>query len=214
VLLASQPPIIAIPLAVAGGVLGGAIWGFIPGALKAFSGAHEVVTTIMLNWIVIYGGQYLYGLGGPLVDKSRSYACRPANTAPEAYPLVGPSQILSCTCWTALGNRPQSASRASCTSAVWDWRGPERPLPRTGAPRLHAAHGNVYVIKHGSEETVRVLVVDDVWVNILGGHFLDVSVSLNYTASRPMRGLLGNGNGDVQDDIATRDGISFIAKPE
>lgn len=29
---------------------------------------------------------------------------------------------------------------------LWDWRGPERPLPRTGAPRLHAAQGNVYVI--------------------------------------------------------------------
>jgi len=73
-------------------------------------------------------------------------------------------------------------------------------------------NGNVYLIKHGSEETVRVLVVDDVWVNILGGHFLDVSVSLNYTASRPMRGLLGNGNGDVQDDIATRDG-KVLAQP-
>ena len=29
----------------------GAVWGFIPGVLKAFSGAHEVVTTIMLNSI-------------------------------------------------------------------------------------------------------------------------------------------------------------------
>ena len=66
-------------------------------------------------------------------------------------------------------------------------------------------NANVYLVKHGSEETVRVLAADDVWVTILGGHFLDVSVSLNYAASRPMRGLLGNGNGDVQDDIATRD---------
>ncbi|MGB9364940.1 MAG: VWD domain-containing protein [Xanthobacteraceae bacterium] len=73
-------------------------------------------------------------------------------------------------------------------------------------------NANTYVIKHGSEETVRVLVVDDVWVKILGGHFLDVSVSLNYAASRPMRGLLGNGNGDVQDDIATRDG-GVLAQP-
>jgi len=29
----------------------GAAWGFIPGALKAWTGAHEVVTTIMLNYI-------------------------------------------------------------------------------------------------------------------------------------------------------------------
>ena len=35
---------------------------------------------------------------------------------------------------------------ASSGARLWDWRGPERPLPRTGAPRLHAAQGNVYVI--------------------------------------------------------------------
>ena len=33
------------------GMLAGAAWGWIPGALKAWSGAHEVVTTIMLNSI-------------------------------------------------------------------------------------------------------------------------------------------------------------------
>jgi simple sugar transport system permease protein len=38
-------------LALAAGFLGGAIWGFIPGILKAWRGAHEVVTTIMLNFI-------------------------------------------------------------------------------------------------------------------------------------------------------------------
>jgi general nucleoside transport system permease protein len=44
-----QPAIIAVPLAIGAGALGGAIYGFIPGALKAFTGAHEVVSTIMLN---------------------------------------------------------------------------------------------------------------------------------------------------------------------
>jgi len=42
---------IALLLATLGGALGGAAWGFIPGALKAWRGAHEVVTTIMLNSI-------------------------------------------------------------------------------------------------------------------------------------------------------------------
>jgi len=73
-------------------------------------------------------------------------------------------------------------------------------------------NGNVYVVKHGSAETVRVVAVDNVWVTILGGHFLDVSVSLNYVAGGPMRGLLGNGNGDSQDDIATREG-KVLAQP-
>ncbi len=42
---------IAMLLSLAVGALGGALWGFIPGALKAWRGAHEVVTTIMLNSI-------------------------------------------------------------------------------------------------------------------------------------------------------------------
>ena len=40
---------LAIVAAFLAGALGGAAWGFIPGALKAWRGAHEVVTTIMLN---------------------------------------------------------------------------------------------------------------------------------------------------------------------
>ena len=42
---------IALALAILAGGIGGALWGFIPGALKAWRGAHEVVTTIMLNSI-------------------------------------------------------------------------------------------------------------------------------------------------------------------
>jgi simple sugar transport system permease protein len=40
---------LALIAALFAGALGGAAWGFIPGALKAWRGAHEVVTTIMLN---------------------------------------------------------------------------------------------------------------------------------------------------------------------
>jgi len=40
-------------LAVIGCMLGGALWGFIPGILKAKTGAHEVITTIMLNYIAL-----------------------------------------------------------------------------------------------------------------------------------------------------------------
>ncbi|MFL6021058.1 MAG: ABC transporter permease [Gaiellaceae bacterium] len=53
--------------------LAGAFWGAIAGFLKATVGAHEVITTIMLNWIAYWGGSYLFGRDGPLqnhVDKS------------------------------------------------------------------------------------------------------------------------------------------------
>jgi ABC-type uncharacterized transport system permease subunit len=49
-MLREAPPVIALPVALAAGMLAGAAWGFIPGFLKATSGAHEVVTTIMLNY--------------------------------------------------------------------------------------------------------------------------------------------------------------------
>jgi simple sugar transport system permease protein len=45
------PPIIHIPFAFLAGALGGALWGFIPGLLKAKTGGHEVINTIMMNYI-------------------------------------------------------------------------------------------------------------------------------------------------------------------
>lgn len=45
------PWFIHLPLAIAFGFLGGALWGFIPGLLKAKTGAHEVIVTIMLNYV-------------------------------------------------------------------------------------------------------------------------------------------------------------------
>ena len=50
--------------------IGGAIWAGLAGGLKAYRGAHEVITTIMLNWIAIYTTQYLFAVSGPLTDKS------------------------------------------------------------------------------------------------------------------------------------------------
>jgi len=47
------PSIIHIPLVIVVGTLGGFVWGAIPGALKAFTGAHEVIVTIMLNFVAI-----------------------------------------------------------------------------------------------------------------------------------------------------------------
>jgi simple sugar transport system permease protein len=51
--------------------LGGAAWAGISGALRAITGANEVITTIMLNWIAIWLGVYLFSLGGPLQNDSQ-----------------------------------------------------------------------------------------------------------------------------------------------
>ena len=57
-------PAVAIPVSLTAGLLVGALWGFIPGFLKAFSGAHEVVTTIMLNFIALALMSWI--ISGPL----------------------------------------------------------------------------------------------------------------------------------------------------
>jgi len=51
--LRESPGVLGIPLSLAAGMALGAVWGFIPGVLKAVSGAHEVVTTIMLNFVAL-----------------------------------------------------------------------------------------------------------------------------------------------------------------
>jgi simple sugar transport system permease protein len=59
------PSPIAVPMALIGGMLAGAFWAGIAGVLKATVGAHEVVTTIMLNYIAQWLMRYLI-VGGPL----------------------------------------------------------------------------------------------------------------------------------------------------
>ncbi len=58
------PAIIHIPLALLAGALGGAAWGFIPGWLKAKTGGHEVINTIMMNYIAFRLSDWL--LNGPM----------------------------------------------------------------------------------------------------------------------------------------------------
>ena len=53
------PAFLLIPLCIIGGAVVGAMWATIPGYLKARRGVHEVVTTIMLNWIAVAFTQYL-----------------------------------------------------------------------------------------------------------------------------------------------------------
>jgi len=68
---ASLPGPVHIFLAVTAAALAGAVWGGIAGILRATVGAHEVISTIMLNWIAIWVGSYLIGFGGPFQDSSQ-----------------------------------------------------------------------------------------------------------------------------------------------
>jgi len=69
--VAGWPGPLAILAAILAGCIAGAAWGFIPGALKAFTGAHEVVTTIMLNTIAASVVGWL--VTGPLLATGFSF---------------------------------------------------------------------------------------------------------------------------------------------
>ncbi len=73
------PLAIHLPLAVLAGLLGGALMGFIPGILKTRTGAHEVITTIMLNNIAIVVLEYAL---------STKVFLGPTSIQPKALPIA------------------------------------------------------------------------------------------------------------------------------
>lgn len=78
--LGSLPAVALVPLELIAGMLAGAAWAAIAGVLKATVGAHEVVTTIMLNYVAQYLIKYLI-VGGPLQAPHASSASAPISAA-------------------------------------------------------------------------------------------------------------------------------------
>jgi simple sugar transport system permease protein len=60
------PPVVHLVVAVGAGIIGGAVWAGIVGLLKARTGAHEVIVTIMLNYIAFYLISYMLRTQGLL----------------------------------------------------------------------------------------------------------------------------------------------------
>jgi simple sugar transport system permease protein len=75
---AALPAVVAVPLALAAGALGGAFVGAIAGALKAWRGAHEVINTIMLNFIV---RAVMVGVGAQLFEREQIHTAPIAASA-------------------------------------------------------------------------------------------------------------------------------------
>ncbi|MGI6250657.1 MAG: ABC transporter permease [Anaerolineaceae bacterium] len=87
------PAYLHIPLALIGGGIAGALYGMIPGLLRAYSGAHEVITTIMLNYIAINLTDYLSD--GPWKDTAQGniIARTPLIEQSARIPFVGPIPV-------------------------------------------------------------------------------------------------------------------------
>jgi ABC-type uncharacterized transport system permease subunit len=78
------PMFVHLPLAIGAGFLGGALWGLIPGLLKARTGAHEVIVTIMLNYVSYQLVTWVL---------RQSWYQRPGRNDPVS-PIVDPSAII------------------------------------------------------------------------------------------------------------------------
>lgn len=76
-----------IPLALGAGMLGGFLWGGIPGFLKARFGAHEVIVTIMLNYTAFKLADYLIN-GGPMRDTHATAPKTPFIAATAQLPVI------------------------------------------------------------------------------------------------------------------------------
>jgi simple sugar transport system permease protein len=77
------PAIIHIPLALAAGALGGALWAFIPAILKTKFGSNEVINTIMLNYVAFLLSTWL--LNGPIR--------RPGQTKPISQVIAASAEL-------------------------------------------------------------------------------------------------------------------------
>jgi ABC-type uncharacterized transport system permease subunit len=88
--LTGLPWFVHLPLALVAGMAGGALWAAIAGFLKAKTGAHEVINTIMLNYIAYRLTDYLLQVGGPMArpDDFRpiSPEIQPSAYLPQFFP--------------------------------------------------------------------------------------------------------------------------------
>jgi ABC-type uncharacterized transport system permease subunit len=83
--VAEQPVPVAVTIAVVAGAFGGALYGFIPGVLKAFTGAHEVVVTIMLNSLAAF---VIIGLVNDVFKITGPTFARTADVGNAALPVL------------------------------------------------------------------------------------------------------------------------------
>ena len=79
--MADTPGIVAIPIIIVAGAVGGMIWGGVPGVLRAKTGAHEVISTIMLNSIALFMVRWMVNSRDPIVLRD------PGASVPRTNPI-------------------------------------------------------------------------------------------------------------------------------
>lgn len=118
VALALGPSAIALPLAVLAAAAGGAIWAFLPGAMKAYLNADEIVTTLMLNYVATFAFAFVIkeallpsGAGFPVSEYFDRGVWLPSWGTAPAIPGSLVFAILSCVAVSVLLNRSRLGFR-------------------------------------------------------------------------------------------------------
>ena len=85
--MADTPSILAIPIIILAGAVGGCLWGGVPGVLRAKTGAHEVISTIMLNSIALFMVRWMVNSRDPIVLRD------PDASVPRTNPIAESAQL-------------------------------------------------------------------------------------------------------------------------
>ena len=104
----SLPPFVHVVVALIAGLLAGGAWGFIAGFLKARSGAHEVITTIMLNYIALYLLAFLIQTHGIQDPKN-----------PQTTKSIHGTARSSTTSWLGAAGGPCIVLAIAAAAGVW-----------------------------------------------------------------------------------------------
>jgi simple sugar transport system permease protein len=100
--LPDAPAWALLPAMVVAGFAGGALWGAIPGALKAFLGVNEIITSLMLNYIAIQWVNYL--VIGPWQDPSSlGFPSTPRLSQSAILPMITQAWYLPTVVFLAIG---------------------------------------------------------------------------------------------------------------
>ncbi|SCE87022.1 nucleoside ABC transporter membrane protein [Micromonospora haikouensis] len=83
------PPVLHLLVALLAGAAGGALWGFVPGILKARTGAHEVINTIMLNYVAVYFLAWIIVQNGVQSPNRADAISRPVDSSAQLPRLLG-----------------------------------------------------------------------------------------------------------------------------
>ncbi|MGH7265364.1 MAG: ABC transporter permease [Candidatus Rokuibacteriota bacterium] len=82
------PSLLHVPLALLASAVGGGLWALIPAWLRVRRGVNEVITTLLMNYVAIYGVSYV--VNGPMMEPGAPYPYSPPLLDTARLPLILP----------------------------------------------------------------------------------------------------------------------------